>query len=521
MTSECTISVPATAGSLHHAVSTLALLLSSINHTSDVVVCLEPGIHRLARPIQLGPQHNHGGRVIWRGHPSQTTTISGGAPLTKWTRCFDGVHCNDPEWNGCFAYDLEDVPNATQADAPFRQLWVGGKRAPRAVSDSQELGLTPSVNGYTAAMPASFYAAELRWPRQIKNWIEPRCVISNVSGAHLSVAPACWKALTARAGKRPPVPLLVENIVRPPPPGEFVSSKRYIFYRPRAAEPYAAPTDAWAPLLEVLINASGLSNHTFTNLTFAHATWRQPSQEGGYVPTQSAVTSLGEPLGAVRFAAATELIIDRCIFHNLGAAYALSVGDASHDVAIRRSTFDALAGGALKIGNVLGGRELTTDEREMDIGFEVTDNVLTNIALEFRGAAAIFAGYVALANISHNTILNTGYTGISLGWGWGSHVVGKQTYMRDNHIVANHITGVMSALNDGGCTYTLGPQPNSTVTANYCNADRAPVVGSFYHDNVPDRESHPDEIRSHHPWMDLLSCLHLAEGGAWIRFALW
>ena len=41
----------------------------------------------------------------------------------------------------------------------------------------------------------------------------------------------------------------------------------------------------------------------------------------------------------------------------------------------------------------------------------------------------------------------------------------------------------MSALNDGGCTYTLGPQPNSTVSDNYCDTDRAPVVGSFYHDN--------------------------------------
>jgi hypothetical protein len=35
----------------------------------------------------------------------------------------------------------------------------------------------------------------------------------------------------------------------------------------------------------------------------------------------------------------------------------------------------------------------------------------------------------------------------------------------------------MTALNDGGCTYTLGPQPRSTVRRNYCNSDQAPVVG--------------------------------------------
>ena len=35
----------------------------------------------------------------------------------------------------------------------------------------------------------------------------------------------------------------------------------------------------------------------------------------------------------------------------------------------------------------------------------------------------------------------------------------------------------------GGCIYTLGPQPGSTVRGNYCALDEAPVVGCFYHDN--------------------------------------
>merc|ERR1711907_140983 len=103
--------------------------------------------------------------------------------------------------------------------------------------------------------------------------------------------------------------------------------------------------------------------------------------------------------------------------------------------------------------------------------------------MEFRGAAAVFAGYVAHTSISQNTIKNTGYTGISLGWGWGSHVTGPQTFAQDNHITGNYLTGIMSALNDGGCTYSLGPQPNSTVSRNFCQQDRAPVVGCFYHDN--------------------------------------
>ena len=189
-------------------------------------------------------------------------------------------------------------------------------------------------------------------------------------------------------------------------------------------------------------------------------------------------------LGKPSLPYSTGVQVEGCSFSNLGTAYALEVGNASQQVTITANTFDALAGGAIKLGNVLNSsRALTSDAGEMDVGFRVTDNVVSGAALEFRGAAAIFAGYVASSQLAHNTIRDTGYTGISLGWGWGNHVVGKQTFARDNHITSNHIEGVMSALNDGGCAYTLGPQPNSTLSENVCIADNAPVVGSFYHDN--------------------------------------
>ena len=56
------------------------------------------------------------------------------------------------------------------------------------------------------------------------------------------------------------------------------------------------------------------------------------------------------------------------------------------------------------------------------------------------------------------------YTAISLGWGWGSHVTGAQTFARDNYITKNHITAIMAALNDGGCTYTLGTHMNAHMS---------------------------------------------------------
>lgn len=148
-----------------------------------------------------------------------------------------------------------------------------------------------------------------------------------------------------------------------------------------------------------------------------------------------------------------------------------------------QSKFSGLAGGAAKLGNVNDTRAVSTNPADFDNFYLFEDNTVTDTALEFRGAATVFAGYVANTVIAHNTIANTGYTGISLGWGWGSHVKGPQTWATDNHILNNRLSNIMSALNDGGCTYTLGPQPRSSVEGNYCEADHAPVVGFFYHDN--------------------------------------
>ncbi|EOD21252.1 hypothetical protein EMIHUDRAFT_469843 [Emiliania huxleyi CCMP1516] len=359
----------------------------------------------------------------------------------------------------------------------------GGLRAPRATARTEAWNLSTTAEGYSArgVVPGlEWAAAELRWPSQVQNWIEPRCAVDRVAGRRVIVSRPCWAALTARKGGPPPAPLLVENLLRPPPAGklqrgQFACSDRHVFYRPR--EPYGGPPrDAWAPLHEAILQAEGLANHSFQRLAFSHATWRQPSTPEGYVPTQSLVTPLGEPPGAVSLGRARGVAVDGCSFANLGSAYALSVGGASQQVSVVGSSFTSLAGGAVKLGNVDDERALATSPERMDSAFRVVDNTIRLAALELRGAAAIFAGYVRDTTISHNSVAETGYTAISLGWGWGTHVLGRQTFMRNNHVVSNRMERVVSALNDGGCIYTLGPQPNSTVSLNYCEADRAPVV---------------------------------------------
>jgi len=62
----------------------------------------------------------------------------------------------------------------------------------------------------------------------------------------------------------------------------------------------------------------------------------------------------------------------------------------------------------------------------------------------------VYAGYVSETVISHNEIGHTPYTGLSVGWGWGS----TPSYMQNNQLSYNSIHHNMQVLGDGGCIYS-------------------------------------------------------------------
>lgn len=494
---------PTTVLSLHDAARALQGLVATwsaahrdgrVSAVPDhVVVCLASGVHRLGgKPLILNGSHASPGlRVTWRGTgaASGPAVVSGGVQLSAWVRCNDGVHC--PGWEGVWVNMISEVAGLPPAMLPVRQLWVdNATRATPAFVEGEALGLVPAANGYTVtssrALP-SMVGAEMRWPRQIRNWIEPRCRVVNQTQANgttaINVDPACWSTLTARnGGQRAGPPAYIDNVLGPDSTlgdGEFLSGPQYLFYRPTGDFPYTQPPrDAWVPAQETLVSAANLSSHTWENVQFSYSGYMGASRAGGYVPSQSAVTDV-EPEGAVKVSGSENIVFQGCTFSHLGSLYGLSIGNASQNVVVRDCSFTDISGGAVKLGNVNDTRAVTNATASWDTNYTVENNIVTGTSREYRGASAVFAGYVAHTVIQQNTIRDTGYTGISLGWGWGRVV----SFARDNHVRGNYLSNVMSALNDGGCIYTLGPQPGSTVSNNYCRSDSAPVVGCFYHDN--------------------------------------
>lgn len=171
---------------------------------------------------------------------------------------------------------------------------------------------------------------EFLWPRQIRNWIEPRCTVSyDVNDtSNLVVDTQCWTTLIDRnTGTLPPVPQIIENVGGPPSPGHFTADNEYLFYRPFANsfDPSTPPQNAFIGGQEVLMQSENIVNHTWINLTFEYSDWLQVNEGGGYVPTQSTVMAGYEPLGAARVQGSNDITFSNCVFEHIGGPWALSI----------------------------------------------------------------------------------------------------------------------------------------------------------------------------------------------------
>jgi hypothetical protein len=101
-----------------------------------------------------------------------------------------------------------------------------------------------------------------------------------------------------------------------------------------------------------------------------------------------------------------------------------------------------------------------------DLNITLEDNVVADVAVEYSGCVGVWGGVTAQFRFYHNEICRVPYSGLSLGWNWAIPV--QNTIQQGQEISYNRISyWLQSRLADGGATYMLGPQPNSTHHDNY------------------------------------------------------
>jgi hypothetical protein len=414
-------------------------------------------------------------------------------PNKQWGHCVKGG--GDPFSGGA-------TVNAT--NIPIMVPWQS--------ADEETFGFAVAPESHIATFPAAWAktstsSIELTWPVVVKNWIEPRCTIGSISSdlANITLASPCGKLLYSRMGgkgaKTFTSPVYFEAASGYPlPPGVFFHDRdtNQVFYNPLDGQTVTdLSTDAWVTTKEVLVTYAHASGHTWEHVQFRYSTWLQANTADGFVDTQSAVFSCtpnkegcpssgqGEPGGAVQVANSTHLTFQYCSFKNIGSAYGISVWKSSKHITIHANTFQDLSGGFVKLGSIDAAADgaNSPDPFNWDAFYTVTHNSASGQAVEYGGAAGLFGGYLFSADLSHNTVSDAGYSGFSVGWGWGRTTCPGYG---NNTVSFNKMNNVMAKLKDGGGIYVNGatnPEHGwNTMSNNWVNQDKH-VYAVYYLDN--------------------------------------
>ncbi|GAB1511025.1 RICIN domain-containing protein [Actinophytocola sp. KF-1] len=517
----CTAAAPCSLSAAQAAVRSLNATMSD-----DVVVELAGGVYRLSAPLRLteADSGNNGHRVVWRAAASASPVISGARAVTGWSVADAGKNI----WRANVGTGIDS-----------RQLYVDGAIATRARSQVNRADFTFTSTGMTFSTPALSYLNNLANQNRVEvesvnSFTDRYSPVQSISGNVVTMKQPAWNnntfgydTLTAphRAG-----PFYLANAY------EFLDSPGEWYLNPGSGTLYYIPLSGQnmstvgveLPVTQSLVNVGGTYDApahdiTFSGITFTGTTWLGPSGNEGYADQQTGAYLAGnwswpadrltscqngcrqfeaarphwhQMPAAVQVSAARGITFSDSAFVNLGQtaigigndanAHASGVGLGASDITITGSEIARSSAGGIIAGGVRADAHHPSDQRMVNRNITVTDNRIHDLGVEYRGNVSVLTTYVTTTDVSHNEVYNMPYSGMSIGYGWGSndaggsdHYAGRGLYdyqpryttpttASGNRLVGNHIHDVMRQMNDGGCIYTLGWNPNAQIRENHC-----------------------------------------------------
>ncbi len=482
---------------------------------SGTHIILRGGIYPLTAPLIFLPEDSgtETAPTLIEAASNETPILSGAINLTGWKKLFGTIpglptSARDHVW-------VAEVPTIKGDALEFRQLWVNDAKAIRArePNTDQLARLVGWDKTNERATIPSQVLASLTQPMALEMVIDQVWEIAELRVKSIQIigtnAMIAFKSPESKIEfEHPWPPVIVDTNYHAPfflvnaiefldSPGEWfedVHAKK-IYYWPRADEDLTT-AKVFAPTIETLVKIEGAPNRPVANLefhglTFAHTTWRRPSEQG-HVPLQAGmflldahklkpkgtdyhrgldnVAWIGHPTAAVSVESANHISFVNCVFEHTAAA-GLDLVRHTHDDLVEGCIFRDLGGNGLQLGTFSDTNIEThvpyqpSNENEICTRETIANNVVRDCGTEDWGSVGIVAGYVREIKITHNEIFNLPYTGISVGWGWTK----ATNAMRDNLIFANRVQHVGQRLGDLGGIYTLSAQPGTVIAENAIN----------------------------------------------------
>lgn len=469
------------------------------DRASNVVVVLHQGVHRLTEPLRFTPADSpaEGHTVTWRAAEGAAVQISGGRVIDGWQRRDDGAF-------------VARLPEVAAGDWSFRELFVGGQRRPRARHPNSGYARVAKVGEdrrtnftfHSGDVPAALAGDLSDTPLELvffHDWSSSRTPVASIDQQQ--------RHLTTRGPVGASLGFFHMDNWEPDPryylenhpalldaPGEWYldSAAGELTYLPMEGET-VDNLHAVAPVAEGLVLAQGepdkpVRGLIFRELHFEHSAWLTPAD--GYAGVQATAHDRRDGRGwsfvpaALSFERSEQCQVVGGSVRRVGGA-AIWFGSRCHGNRIEANLIDDIAGNGIMIGEdrsrqIDGKSWIHAAPDQAAKANVIRDNLIQRVGVQFYGAVGIWVGMAADTNIRHNTIRQTPYTGISVGWLWNP----DPTPCRGTVIEANHIHDVMQVLSDGGGIYTLGWQPGAVFRENLIhgvplNLGRAESNGMF------------------------------------------
>ena len=466
----------ASTGTLQHPFRSLARARDAVRGIKqDVVVMLRGGIYRLSAPVVFSSRDSGDASrsITYTAYPGEQPVLSGGQPIHGWKKI------RNRRWE------------ASTAGLPyFRQLFVDGVRRTRARSPNSGYFRVAQVFGKDRTQ-FQFKEGEVANCKNLADvelvflhdWEISRMPVAKVDEEKKRIVFAHPVGnldfeFAAFNGFEPHQRYYLENAL------EFLDnqgewyldrSTGLLTYQSMIAEA-VDQADVVAPVAPALIVVRGTAqspvrNLRFRGLRFEHTDFALPPE--GYAGIQAghyAVTGDNYKLlpAAIEFEWAVGCRLENCRLRHLGASGVGLLQGCQRNVLSGNEISD-VGGNGIQIGQPVGAvTQAAALPNPPNPAILVKDNQVSNnyvhhAGQDYFGSVGIWVGFAQGTLVAHNLIHDLPYTGISVGWDWGT----RSTSCRDNRVEFNHIHHVMRLLSDGGGIYTLGWQPGTVLRGNH------------------------------------------------------
>jgi len=467
-------------------------LKARMGKTRSIRIALRDGVYFLDQPLTLAPEDSGAPEapIVWSAYKNERPTLSGGERISGWSKTTVNGH---EAW-------VAKIPDNGSA-APFRELWLEGKRLTRARWPKQGtlevVGLSDKGkhDNWTHGSNQFRYAdgSVKSWPTAADGeaivtdrWVESHLPIASIDENEHVVHCTKMSVFLLEAGDRYWTENVRECLTEP---GEFYVDPRekavYVI-APAGADPNQV--QVIAPRLSQVLRLEGdplagnyVQHVTFRGITFSHTEWyfdhptiaqhaaaKLAGDEWSMKPdaTRSGFgqAAIGVP-GAIWGSGVRSCTFESCEVSHIGN-YGVELAQGCQKNRISHCQLADLGAGGVKIGEVA----IRGPENEQTFGNEISDCTIIDGGNLFPSCVAVWIGQSHDNTIAHDDIHGFWYTAISIGWTWGySKSAAQRNIVEYNHIhhIGTKSEGLPPILSDMGCVYTLGNQEGSIVRFNH------------------------------------------------------